>query len=118
MQLLTITAFACSIMSVYGLTTQRYFGPQVDLAPYKNILRWLQDCSQRDGYKKAMQAGDPEMKPLLDAEPPSKSFFPDGVKNNHCTYCIALHIAKECDLLTSHQRCREAMSRRCRACWF
>ena len=74
---------AADIMSVYGLTTQRYYGPQVSLVEYKNILRWLQDCSQRDGYKRAMEKGDPEMQPLIGAEPPQKSFFPDGVNNDH-----------------------------------
>ena len=60
---------AADIMSVYGITTQRYFGPQVSLAPYNNILRWLQDCSQRDGYRRTLDAGDPEMKPLIGADP-------------------------------------------------
>ena len=66
------------IMSVYGVTTQRYFGPQVSLAPYQNILRWLGDCSQRKGYKRAMQAGDPEMQPLLGPDAPKTSMFEAG----------------------------------------
>ena len=74
---------AADVMSVYGLTTQRYFGPQVSLAPYQNILRWLQDCAARPAYKKALEAGDPEMKPLLDADAPAKSLLDGGVNNEH-----------------------------------
>ena len=73
---------AADIMSVYGLTTQRYFGPQVSLGSYPNILRWLKDCSERDGYKRAMVAGDPEMEPLIGAEPPARSLLDGGVDEN------------------------------------
>jgi glutathione S-transferase len=73
---------AADVMSVYGVSTQRYFGPQVSLAEYPNILRWLKDCSERPGYKRAMQAGDPDMEPLIGAKPPSKSLLQGGVKND------------------------------------
>lgn len=73
---------AADIMSVYGLTTQRYFGPQVSLKQYSSILRWIKDCSERPAYKKAMEAGDPEMEPLIGADAPSKSVLNGGVKEN------------------------------------
>jgi glutathione S-transferase len=74
---------AADVMSVYGLSTQRYFGPQVSLAPYQHIVRWLKDCSQRDGYKRAMAAGDPDMEPMIGADPQEKSLFDGGVNNDH-----------------------------------
>lgn len=73
---------AADIMSVYGLTTQRYFGPQVGLEPYPNIVRWLKDCSERAGYKRAMEAGDPEMHLLMEAKAPSKSLLNGGVHDD------------------------------------
>lgn len=73
---------AADIMSVYGITTQRYFGPAVSLAGYPNVLRWLKDCSVRDGYKRAMEAGDPEMKLMIGADPPSGSLLQGGVVND------------------------------------
>jgi glutathione S-transferase len=54
---------AADIMSVFSLTTMRYFMP-VDLSPYPNILAYLQRIAARDGYRRAMQKGDPGM-PLL-----------------------------------------------------
>ena len=33
---------AADVMTLYTVTTQRYWGPQLDLTPYKNILRWVQ----------------------------------------------------------------------------
>lgn len=75
---------AADIMSVYPLTTQRYFGPQSSLKGHDNLLRWLQDCAARPAYQKAMEKGDPEMKPLLEAEPPSKGMFElGGVTSDH-----------------------------------
>ncbi|KAL9078724.1 MAG: hypothetical protein Q9157_002369 [Trypethelium eluteriae] len=73
---------AAEIMSVYSLTTQRYYTP-VGLGDYKNILRWLGDCSNRDAYKRAMEKSDPEMKLLLSAEAPEKSLLEtNGVTSN------------------------------------
>lgn len=69
---------AADIMNVYVLTTQRYWGPQTDLGPYPNILRWLQDCSNREAYQRAMAAGDPEMKLLLGAAAPETGMFESG----------------------------------------
>jgi glutathione S-transferase len=75
---------AADIMSVYILSTQRYFGPRVSLAAYSNILRWLKDCGDRPAYKRAMEKGDPEMQTLLGAEAPSQAMFEaGGSKSNH-----------------------------------
>nr|POE86608.1 glutathione s-transferase 3 [Quercus suber] len=70
---------AADIMSVYPLTTQRYFGPpNLSLKEYPNMLRWLQDCAARPAYQSAMQKSDPEMQLLLDAEPPAKGLMELG----------------------------------------
>lgn len=75
---------AADVMSVYTPTTQRYFGPQISLAPYQNLLRWLKDCSERPAYQRAMQKGDPEMKLLLGAEAPAKGMMEmGGVSSGH-----------------------------------
>jgi glutathione S-transferase len=54
---------AADIMTVFSLTTMRYFMP-VDLAPYPSILAYLQRIARRPAYKRAMEKGDPHM-PLL-----------------------------------------------------
>ncbi|KIW03482.1 uncharacterized protein PV09_05249 [Verruconis gallopava] len=75
---------AADVMSVYGLTTQRYWGPQVSLKPYPHILRWLADCASREAYKRAMEKGDPEMECLVGAEPPNVNMFEvGGTKSDH-----------------------------------
>ena len=55
---------AADIMLVFGLTTMRVFVPR-DLAPYPNILAYLQRIGARPGYQRAMAKGDPGMVPLL-----------------------------------------------------
>ena len=55
---------AADIMSVFSLTTMRFFMP-VDLAPYPAILAYLQRIGARGAYRRAMQKGDPGMAPLL-----------------------------------------------------
>lgn len=55
---------AADIMTVFTLTTMRYFTP-VDLAPYPNILTYLQRIAARPAYQSAMTKGDPEMVLLL-----------------------------------------------------
>lgn len=55
---------AADIMSVFSLTTMRLFQP-VDLAPYPNILAYLQRVGGRPAYKRAMAKGDPDLTPLL-----------------------------------------------------
>jgi glutathione S-transferase len=36
-----------------------------EVAPYPNVLSYLQRIGDRDGYRRAMQKGDPERAPLL-----------------------------------------------------
>ena len=55
---------AADIMTVFSLSTMRHFTP-VDLAPYPNIRAYLQRIAARPAYRRAMQAGDPDMPPLL-----------------------------------------------------
>ena len=55
---------AADIMAVFSLTTMRVFLP-LDLAPYPNILAYLQLIGARPAYERAMQKGDPDMTPLL-----------------------------------------------------
>jgi glutathione S-transferase len=55
---------AADIMTVFTLTTMRYFYP-ADLTPYPNILAYLQRVAARPAYQRAMAKGDPGMKLLL-----------------------------------------------------
>ncbi|MCC6921136.1 MAG: glutathione S-transferase [Alphaproteobacteria bacterium] len=55
---------AADIIMVFGLTTMRAFAPR-DLAPYPNILAYLQRIGARPAYRRAMAKGDPDMPPLL-----------------------------------------------------
>lgn len=55
---------AADIMSMFSLTTMRYFMP-VELGAYPNILAWLQRLSSRPAYRRAMEKGDPGMELLL-----------------------------------------------------
>lgn len=57
------TFSAADIMIVFTLTTMRYFQP-FDLAPFPNILAYLQRIAGRQAYQEAMRKGDPGM-PLL-----------------------------------------------------
>lgn len=66
------------IMNLYVTSTQRYWGPLLDLSNYTHILRWMKDCGDRPAYKRAMEKGDPEMKPLLTAEAPKTSLIEAG----------------------------------------
>ncbi|KAL5410753.1 hypothetical protein PMIN06_000445 [Paraphaeosphaeria minitans] len=69
---------AADVMTVYTVTTQRYFGPNVSLAAYPNILRWLKDVSERPGYRRAMEKGDPEMELLITADAPTTTLIQEG----------------------------------------
>ncbi|KAI3324445.1 glutathione S-transferase [Xylariaceae sp. AK1471] len=51
---------AADIMVVCCLTTMRCFNPY-DLGDYKNILVYLERVSEREGYRRARQKGDPEL---------------------------------------------------------
>jgi len=55
---------AADIMSVFSLTTMRLFQP-LDLAPYANILAYLQRVGTRPAYLRAMAKGDPDLTPML-----------------------------------------------------
>jgi glutathione S-transferase len=55
---------AADIMAVFSLTTMRLFLP-LDLAPYPNILAYLQRIGARPAYQRAMAKGDPDLVPLL-----------------------------------------------------
>lgn len=56
---------AADIMTVWCLTTMRYYQP-VDLTPYPNIRAYLQQrIATRPAYQRAMAKGDPGMELLL-----------------------------------------------------
>ena len=55
---------AADIMSVFSLTTMRLFH-SFDLAPYPNILAYLQRIGGRPAYQRAMHKGDPDLTPML-----------------------------------------------------
>jgi glutathione S-transferase len=57
---------AADIMTVFSLTTMRLFYP-LDLTPYPAILAYLQRIGARDGYRRAMEKGDPGFAPMLGA---------------------------------------------------
>lgn len=42
------------IMPVWTLTTQRYWGPLLDLSKYPSIVRWLKDIGDRPAYQRAV----------------------------------------------------------------
>lgn len=55
---------AADIMTVFSLTTMRYFHPY-DLSPYPNIRAYLARVAARPAYRRAMEKGDPDMELLL-----------------------------------------------------
>lgn len=59
-------------ISIFGLTTFRFFVPY-DLTGYPNIVSYLQRIGEREGYKRAMEKGDPGFAPILSALPPQGS---------------------------------------------
>lgn len=56
---------AADIMTVFSLTTMRYFMP-LDLSPYLHIKAYLGRIGVRDAYRTAMRKGDPDMALLLE----------------------------------------------------
>jgi glutathione S-transferase len=52
-------------MMVFPLTTMRAFEAR-DLGGFPNIRRYLKRVGDRPAYRRAMEKGDPGMKPLLD----------------------------------------------------
>lgn len=63
---------AADIMIVFSLTTARLFVP-MDLSSYPNILRYLKEIGERPAYQRAMEKGDPKLKPVLDAGPTTQN---------------------------------------------
>ena len=59
---------AADIMAVFSLTTMRVFKPY-DLAPWPNLVAYLQRIGARPAYQRAMQKADPDLTPLLHAAP-------------------------------------------------
>jgi glutathione S-transferase len=57
------------ITPVFPLTTGRLF-LGFSLEDYPSILKWLKRISERDGYKRACEKGDPGLEPIVGAEPP------------------------------------------------
>lgn len=55
---------AADIAMVFSLTTMRHFLP-MSLAPYPNILTYLQRIGEREAYRRAMAKGDPGWTPML-----------------------------------------------------
>ena len=65
---------AADVMSFFSLTTMRFFAP-FSFEPYPNIARYLQTVGKREGYRRAMEKGDPGMPLLLDARGPTKGLL-------------------------------------------
>jgi glutathione S-transferase len=55
---------AADIMMVFSLTTMRHFLP-LDLSGYPHILAYLRRIGAREGYRRAMRRGDPDLTPML-----------------------------------------------------
>ena len=60
-------------MTVFSLTTMRLFMP-IEFEEYPNVVRFLERVGKREGYRRAMEKGDPGFEPALGKESP-KSFF-------------------------------------------
>ena len=58
------TFTTADIMSVFSLTTMRYFQPY-DLSRCPNVVKYLGRVSARPAYRRAMEKGDPGMALLL-----------------------------------------------------
>ena len=58
------TLTTADIMTVFSLTTMRYFQPY-DLAPFPHIRAYLARIGARPAYQRAMAKGDPGMELLL-----------------------------------------------------
>jgi glutathione S-transferase len=55
---------AADVIMVFPLTTMRMFAPR-DLAPYPNILAYLQRVGARPAFQRAMAKADPDLPPML-----------------------------------------------------
>jgi glutathione S-transferase len=54
---------AADIIMLFPLTTMRLFAPR-DLAPYPNILAYLQRIAARPAYQRATKKADPDLRPV------------------------------------------------------
>ncbi len=54
---------AADIIMLFPLTTMRLFAPR-DLAPYPNILAYLQRIAARPAYQRAIKKADPDLPPV------------------------------------------------------
>lgn len=54
---------AADIIMLFPLTTMRLFAPR-DLAPYPNILAYLQRIAMRPAYQRAIKKADPDLPPV------------------------------------------------------
>jgi len=59
---------AADIMAVCSLTTMRLF-QAYDLSPWPDILAYLQRIGARPAYRRALQMADPDLTPVLGAQP-------------------------------------------------
>ncbi len=55
---------AADVMMAFSLTTMRLFVP-MSLEPHPAILAYLQRIGAREGYRRAMEKGDPGFTPML-----------------------------------------------------
>lgn len=60
---------AADIMTVVSLTTMRLFMPY-SLESYPNVIKYLKRVAARQGYKRAMEKGDPGLEPVISADAP------------------------------------------------
>ncbi|KAF2415967.1 putative glutathione S-transferase [Tothia fuscella] len=60
---------AADCMVVWNLTNARYYA-NYSLGEYPKILEYLKRVAEREGYKRAIKKGDPDLEPVLGAEPP------------------------------------------------
>jgi glutathione S-transferase len=62
---------AADIFTIFSLTGMREY-TQEDLSKYPNIVAYMQRVAKRDGYRRAMQKGDPDIdiETLIQGPPP------------------------------------------------
>lgn len=67
-----LTAADC--VTVFSLTTGRLFFPY-GLEEYPNIVRYLERIGEREGFRRAMEKGDPGLTPALSAKAPRETMW-------------------------------------------
>jgi len=63
---------AADVMVVFTLTTMRHFSPY-SLGAYDNIREYLKRVTDRNAYRTAMKRCDPQVEPVIGADPPMHS---------------------------------------------